>query len=310
LHLNHAAANQSLTEGLKGISFSGAVVVSDRIGADHFRLDTAAATVTARYLLLARALLGASYRMHMAAEGVGVFILNVVSKRGTTGYPEATAYKGKSKLEVLMGPASWDELRGRSVLDFGCGQGHEAVEAARRGASTVVGIDLRYRWLQIARAHAAANGVSHKCVFARDYDGQVERIICLDSFEHFAEPAAILQRMADLLHPSGKVLVTFGPTWYHPLGGHIFSVFPWSHLVFPESVLVKWRSLYKSDGARSFREVGLNGMTIQRFCDLVEESPLRFDSFEVVPIRRLRWLHYRMTREFTTAILRCALVKR
>ncbi len=51
-------------------------------------------------------------------------------------------------------------------------------------------------------------------------------------------------------------------------------------------------------------------MTIRRFAKIVAASPLEFAEFEAVPIRRLRWIANRFTREFTTAIIRCRLVPR
>ncbi len=107
-------------------------------------------------------------------------------------------------------------------------------------------------------------------------------------------------------------MISFGPTWYHPLGGHLFSVFPWAHLLFSERALLRWRSGFRSDGATRFREVegGLNQMTIRRFEKIVEMSPFRFVEFEAVPIRKLRLFHNRLTREFTSAIVRCRLAKR
>ena len=118
--------------------------------------------------------------------------------------------------------------------------------------------------------------------------------------------------MNTLLQPSGEVLVSFGPTWFHPLGGHLFSVFPWAHLVFSERALIRWRSTFKTDGATRFNEVagGLNKMTIAKFEELVADSPLKFASLELVPIKKLKNIHNRLTREFTTAIVRCRLVKR
>jgi hypothetical protein len=72
--------------------------------------------------------------------------------------------------------------------------------------------------------------------------------------------------MYDLLRPGGQVVVSFGPPWFHPFGGHFFSVFRWAHLVFSEAALIEWRSAFKTDGATRFREVegGLNQMTVRR----------------------------------------------
>jgi len=65
--------------------------------------------------------------------------------------------------------------------------------------------------------------------------------ISLDSFEHYEDPAGILQTMHRILKPGGVVLAAFGPPWFHPYGGHLFSVFPWAHLLFSEHAMVTWR---------------------------------------------------------------------
>jgi SAM-dependent methyltransferase len=249
--------------------------------------------------------------LRLIGGALGIALLNLASRNGALERCDiATAYIGRSKLEVLLGRGIWDEVRDRDVLDFGCGPGAEVVEVAQHGARRVVGLDLRDKWLELGASHAEANGVADRCTFARQWDDPVDRIISLDAFEHFADPAAILVRMRELLRPGGRVLAAFGPTWYHPLGGHIYSVFPFSHLVFSEQALVRWRSLHKGDGATTIEESGLNKMTIRRFIRLVEASPLRFASFELLPIRPLRLLANRLTREFTTAAVRCALVPR
>ena len=51
-------------------------------------------------------------------------------------------------------------------------------------------------------------------------------------------------------------------------------------------------------------------MTVRRFERLIEESPLRAEDLEVVPIRKLRPIANRLTREFTTSVVRCHLVPR
>jgi SAM-dependent methyltransferase len=242
---------------------------------------------------------------------LGYWILRRVN-RMSIAQCDGTAYQDRSKLEVLLGANIWDELRDKVVLDFGCGEGEDAVDVARRCARKVIGVDLRENVLETARNRAAKAGVSDKCVFTTNTEETVDVILSIDAFEHFSEPAAVLKEMRRLLKPNGCIIAAFGPTWYHPLGGHLFSVFPWSHLVFTESALIRWRSDFKTDGARKFVEVegGLNQMTIRRFERLIRESEFRFSSFEPVPIRKLRALSNRMTREFTTAIVRCKLVPR
>jgi SAM-dependent methyltransferase len=228
------------------------------------------------------------------------------------GYCDGSAYRGLSKLEVLLGQGIWSELKGKDVVDFGCGSGGETVEMARRGARHVTGVDILEPALESARQAARAAGVADRCDFTRHPEGRADVVVSIDGFEHFADPRAVLQTMSRLLRPKGRVLLSFGPTWFHPLGGHLFSVFPWAHLLFTEAALLRWRARFKHDGATRFGEVegGLNQMTIRRFQKLVAASPLAFETFEAVPIRRLRALATPLTRELITSYVRCRLKAR
>jgi SAM-dependent methyltransferase len=230
---------------------------------------------------------------------------------GETGYLSGEAYAHTSKLAVLAGDHFFDEIRGKTVIDFGCCTGTEAVEMVQHGAKRVLGIDIIDEYLDAARAHAARHGVSDRCRFMTTPDEPADVVLSLDSFEHFDDPAEILRVIDTYLAPGGKVVVSFGPTWYHPLGGHVFSVFPWAHLLFTEHALVEWRRTWSpSDTGTRITECGLNKITIARFEQIVAESPFRFERFEARPIRRLRFLNSRATREFTTAIVRCTLVRK
>jgi len=219
------------------------------------------------------------------------------------------AYSGRSKLRVLIGDALYERLRDVTVLDFGCGYGEQAAEIALI-ARSVHGIDIVPRYIEAARERAKEAGLTQKCTFGpKAPSSPVDVVVSLDSFEHFGDPVAILQAMYDVLRPGGILITSFGPTWYHPLGGHLFSVFPWAHLLFGEAALMRWRSDIRSDGATRFSEVegGLNQMTIARFEHLIKRTKFRVQLLETVPIRRLRRIHSRVTREFTTATVRCVL---
>lgn len=225
---------------------------------------------------------------------------------------DGSVYLNKSKLETLLGNSIWQQISGKTVIDFGCGAGVEVVEMAKNGASRVIGVDIQEKYLQIGREHAEKAGVAERCRFTTFPDEYADAIVAIDSFEHFADPQAILLDMRRMLKPGGFVLAAFGPTWYHPLGGHLFSTFPWAHLLFTEKALIRWRSDFIADGAENFGEVegGLNQMTIRKFERIVEQSPFRFESLEAVPIRNLRFVANRLTREFTTAIVRSKLIPR
>jgi SAM-dependent methyltransferase len=222
----------------------------------------------------------------------------------------ATAYEGRSKLRILLGDDLVGELRGGVVADFGCGEGTEAIEMAQSGAARVVGIDTWESALETARRRAREGAVENVS-FVTHLSEPVDAVVCLDGFEHFGEPEKILRLMYDMLSPGGLLALSFGPPWYHPLGGHSFSFFPWAHLVFSESALCRWRTHFRCDGATRFAEVegGLNRMSIRRFRRIVEASPFTMERLECLPIRRLARLHNGLTREFTTATVRCRMRK-
>lgn len=232
---------------------------------------------------------------------------------GAAGVPMGGAepYEGPafSKLTRMFGESIFEELRGKVVLDFGCGEGENSLELGRKGCAKVIGLDIQQKYLEKARRRAEAEGLSGRCVFAESWSEPVDVIVSTDAFEHFAEPERILQLMKRLLKEDGYMLVEFGPTWYHPYGGHLFSVFPWAHLVFTEAALIRWRSGFKTDGARRFHEVagGLNQMTIARWERIVAENDLEFLTYDLAPIRAARRLHGQATREFLTSTIRARL---
>jgi SAM-dependent methyltransferase len=245
--------------------------------------------------------------MAIVGGNLGYRMLRAISP-GEPNFMNGAAYTGRSKVETLLGHQVWEQVRNKTVIDLGCGPGLEAIEIAQRGAGHVCGIDILDRWLEMARVEAARVRCENVS-FQRAPSAKVDVVVSIDAFEHFADPPAILKSMAEMLKPDGYALLSFGPTWFHPLGGHLFSVFPWAHLIFSEESLCRWRSHIRSDGARRFCEVegGLNQMTIRRFEQLVESSPFRVEQLEAIPIRAARLLHNRLTREFFTAVVRCKL---
>jgi SAM-dependent methyltransferase len=253
--------------------------------------------------------------MHTGIIGgrLGTAILRRIGGKAVRGeICSGRAYEGRSKLEVLFGPGVWEWVRGRTVIDFGCGGGRDAIEMAQRGARRVIGLDLQTAWLEHGRRAAAAAGVGDVCEFVTSTEAKADTIFSLDGFEHYDDPAAVLAWMRAHVADTGRVHIAFGPPWCHPLGGHLFSVFPWAHLLFTERALLTWRADFKSDGATRFHEVtgGLNQMTIRRFERAIAASDFDVESLDCHPIRGLRPLKSRMTREFFTAMVRCRLSPR
>jgi magnesium-protoporphyrin O-methyltransferase len=108
------------------------------------------------------------------------------------------------------------DLRGRRVLDAGCGTGPFAVEAARRGAE-VVAVDVSPTLVGLARERAAAQGWGGGRVSFRVGDmldpahGRFDHVVAMDSLIHYALPDAV-RALAGLAGRADRsVVFTFAP---------------------------------------------------------------------------------------------------
>ncbi len=259
---------------------------------------------------------------------VGSWVLDLATKMiGPAPYdperPDGVA-QDVSKLERLFGPSIWPRLADKTVVDFGAGLGFEAVSVALHGAGRVCGLEVRRHDLEAATKRAAACGVAHICEFVNPLAQpdsldplweNVDVVYSLDSFEHFADPEAMLQTMYRLLKPGGSLLVSFGPPWLHPFGAHLghFNRMPWIHFIFSEQTIIRVRSRYCGDGAARLEEIagGLNRMTLDRFTKLSDRTNFRAASLRFVAIRKLALLtKLAFTREYFTSVVQAELVKR
>ena len=116
-------------------------------------------------------------------------------------------------LEHLLAP----EVRGRSVLDFGCGPGRLALMLARH-AREVRGVDYSAPGVAMAGLLARAAGVTNASFAAGDLDAVVAEgrpwdvIVLAGVLEHLERPEAQLAALARLL-PSGGVLCLQTPSF-------------------------------------------------------------------------------------------------
>jgi 2-polyprenyl-6-hydroxyphenyl methylase/3-demethylubiquinone-9 3-methyltransferase len=102
-------------------------------------------------------------------------------------------------------------LRGKRVLDVGCGGGILAEAMARRAAQ-VTGIDLAAKPLGVARLHALEAGVENleyrevaTEALAAEKPGAFDVVTCMEMLEHVPDPAAVVRACAQLARPGGWV---------------------------------------------------------------------------------------------------------
>lgn len=104
-------------------------------------------------------------------------------------------------------------LHGAQVADIGCGGGLLAEALARSGAQ-VTAIDLAPAMIEVARLHAAGEGLTidyrlQSVEALRDAARErFEVVTCMEMLEHVPQPAQVVQGLAELLRPGGTLFVS------------------------------------------------------------------------------------------------------
>jgi magnesium-protoporphyrin O-methyltransferase len=131
------------------------------------------------------------------------------------GRIRATVRAGRERMRATL--LGWlpEDLRGRRLLDAGCGTGALAVEAARRGAH-VVAIDLSPTLVDLARERLPAD-LGPGSIELRAGDmldpalGDFDHVVAMDSLIHYEAPDAVrvLARLAERTRRS--MVFSFAP---------------------------------------------------------------------------------------------------
>ena len=127
---------------------------------------------------------------------------------------------------------------GKDVLVFGCGFGNEVLWAARRGANSILAVDLspalsplplqealRDQGIDFDRFEFRRENIHDTALSEDRYD----LIVSNGVFEHVMDLKGVLGAFRTLLRPGGRVAIFADGLWYSSIGGHIGSD-PWEHL--------------------------------------------------------------------------------
>lgn len=102
-------------------------------------------------------------------------------------------------------------LKGKRVIDVGCGGGLLSEGMAAKGAD-VTGIDLSEKALGVARLHLYESGlkVDYRHIaaeaMAAENPGAFDAVTCLEMLEHVPDPGSIVRACAALVKPGGRVV--------------------------------------------------------------------------------------------------------
>ena len=188
-----------------------------------------------------------------------------------------------------------------NVLDLGCGFGGRTIEFERRLKAHTIGLEINQQVGAIAHRFAESKG-ARNISFVTGLgnalpftSNSVDLILCYDVMEHVQDPEGCLAECSRVLKPGGRCLLVF-PPYFHPTGAHLegyVSRTPWTHLLFPSSILLSAIDEIlreRGDGYRpqplrpGDRLYFLNGITIGSFRRILGRSRLQVDSMELLPL--------------------------
>ena len=154
-------------------------------------------------------------------------------------------------------------VRGKQVLDVGCGGGILAEAMARRGAAAVLGIDLATKPLKVAQLHALEAGVENveyreiavEALAAAQSAG-FDIVTCMEMLEHVPDPASVVRACAALVKPGGQV---FFSTLNRNAKAFLFAIVGAEHVLklLPKGTHEYAKFIRPSELAQSCRDAGL-----------------------------------------------------
>lgn len=108
------------------------------------------------------------------------------------------------------------DLKGKTVLDVGCGSGRYALEFALRGAEKVWGIDYAFTMIELAKTYAE-NLKEERCQYIcgdfinYDFKEKFDYTLAMGFFDYLKNPSTYLFKMKELTRQ--KIVASFSKKW-------------------------------------------------------------------------------------------------
>lgn len=215
-------------------------------------------------------------------------------------YSQAEYRAGSISLSFYRGQV---ELKGKLVLDAGCGLGGKTVYYREQGCRRVVGLDRDIRYLHHAdafrRSRTAGIDLVAGCLSRLPFSDDAFDVIFLnDVVEHIREPLllSVLRECGRVVKPQGLICLEF-PPWQGPTAAHLYDYIriPWCQCLFSRQTLGEALGGFRlgpgygqTSHQEDFQE--LNRMTGERFRRLAGDAGLRIKWQRPRAVRGLSFL--------------------
>lgn len=127
----------------------------------------------------------------------------------------------------LAGAGEWETLRkllpdfkDKRVLDLGCGYGWHCIYAMEHGASSVVGVDISHKMLEVAKEKTHFPQVEYKCCAIEDVEFPEESfdvILSSLAFHYVADYEILVKKIYRILKSGGKLVLRLNILFLLPM---------------------------------------------------------------------------------------------
>lgn len=154
------------------------------------------------------------------------------------------------------------QIKGKRVLDVGCGGGILSDAMARKGA-LVTGIDLSSKALRVAQLHALEAGTTNVDYLEISAEAMAQQqpeafdvVTCMEMLEHVPDPSSVVRACAEMVKPGGWV---FFSTLNRNPKAFVFAILGAEYVLqlLPKGTHEYAKFIKPSELARYSRDVGL-----------------------------------------------------
>ena len=141
-------------------------------------------------------------------------------------------------------------LNGSKFLDFGCGEGHMAVQAKKEGAEVSVGYDIREQFWD--KPSVANVGTILTTEFEKvKENGPYDTILLYDLLDHVEDQELVLEQIKQVSKPETRIFARVHP-WAGRHASHLYKKInkAFVHLVFSEEELDEMGFELKEDSKK------------------------------------------------------------